>query len=63
MNACSKDLRLRVPAAVDWGTPRKVIVCTFGVSLATIKRYLKRRRESGEMVPSASSEKVVCDEL
>jgi transposase len=54
MNAYSKDLRLRVLAAVDWDTPRKEIVRTFGVSLATIKRYLKRRRESGEVAPRSS---------
>jgi transposase len=54
MNAYSKDLRLRVLAAVDRGTPREKVVHTFGVSLATIKRYLKRRRETGEMAPKPS---------
>ena len=36
MNAYSKDLRMRVLAAVDRGTLRKEIVRVFGVSLATV---------------------------
>jgi transposase len=36
MNAYSKDLRVRVLAAVDRGMPRKEVVRTFGVSIATI---------------------------
>ncbi len=45
MNAYSKDLRLRVLAAVDRGMSRKEVVKTFGISLATAGRYLRRRRE------------------
>jgi transposase len=48
MNAYSKDLRLKVLAAVDRGTPRKEVVETFGVSLAALKRWLKRRREGAQ---------------
>jgi transposase len=44
MNAYSKDLRLRVLAAVDRGIPRKEVTELFGVSLSTIKRRLNRRR-------------------
>lgn len=47
MNAYSKDLKLKVLAAVDRGVPRREVVATFGVSLAALKRWLKRRRESG----------------
>jgi transposase len=54
MNAYSKDLRLKVLAAVDRGTPRKEVVRLFGVSLATIGRYVKRRRETGEVAPRPS---------
>ncbi len=54
MNAYSKDLRLRVLAAVDRGTPRAEIVLLFGVSLATTRRWLKRRRETGEVAPRPS---------
>ena len=49
MQTYSKDLRLRVLSAVDRGVPRKEIVEVLGVSLATIKRWLKRRRETGDV--------------
>ncbi len=54
MNAYSKDLRLRVLSAVDRGTPRKEVVKTFGVSVATIGRYLRRRREGLDLAPRSS---------
>jgi transposase len=47
----SKDLRLRVLAAVDRGMPREEVARTFSVSVPTIKRWLKRRRESGDVEP------------
>ena len=49
MNAYSKDLRLRVLAAVDRGIPRKEVAELFGVSSSTIKRWLKRRRQTGDV--------------
>lgn len=51
MKAYSKDLRLRVLAAVDRGTPRKEVAKTFSVALPTIKRWLKLRRETGGVEP------------
>lgn len=51
MKAYSKDLRLRVLAAVDWGMPRAQVAKTFGVSVSTIKRYLRLRRETGDVQP------------
>ncbi len=54
MNAYSKDLRLRVLAAVDRGDPYAQISRLFGVSLATIGRYARRRRETGEVAPRPS---------
>jgi transposase len=39
--------------AVDQGKPRKQIVEALGVSLATIKRYVKQRREQGHVRPKA----------
>jgi transposase len=47
MNAYSKDLRLKVLSAIDRGIPRKEVADLFGVSLSTIKRWLKRRRLTG----------------
>src|SRR2546421_287939 len=39
--------------AVDQGYPSAEIVKLFGVSLASIKRYLKQRKETGEVSPKA----------
>jgi transposase len=51
MKPYSKDLRLRVLAAVDAGKPREEVAETFSVSMPTIKRWLKRRRETGDVEP------------
>jgi transposase len=51
MKPYSKDLRIRLLAAVDSGTPREEAARTFSVSLPTIKRWLKRRRETGDVEP------------
>jgi transposase len=44
MKAYSKDLRLKVLDAVDRGMNRREVVEVFGVSLPSIKRWLKMRR-------------------
>jgi transposase len=49
MKPYSKDLRLKVLEAVDRGMPRTQVAEVFSVSLPTIKRWLKRRRETGEV--------------
>lgn len=49
MRAYSLDLRERVVRAVDLGYKRIDIIQLFGVSRATIKRYLKQRRETGRL--------------
>ena len=51
MKPYSKDLRLRVLAALDAGTPREQVAKTFSVSMPSIKRWLKRRRETGDVEP------------
>src|ERR671938_29085 len=51
MKPYSKDLRLRVLAAVDAGNPREEVARTFSVSMPTIKRWLRRRRETGDVEP------------
>jgi transposase len=51
MRAYSMDLRERVLAAVDRGTPREEIVRTLGVSQPTIRKYLRLRRETGSVAP------------
>lgn len=45
---------MRVLAAVDRGTPRKEIVRVFGVWLATVGRWLRRRRETGDVAARPS---------
>lgn len=61
MKAYSRDLRERVLQAVDQGYPRTEIIQLFGVSRATIKRYLKQRRETGDIsvkpIPGRPSKK------
>ena len=54
MRAYSYDLRLRILRAVDQGKPRAEIIKMFEVSRATIKRYLKLRRETGDVKPKAN---------
>ena len=54
MNAYSKDLRIKALGALDRGMPRKEATGTFGVSLATLKRWLKRRREGEDIAPRPS---------
>jgi transposase len=51
MKPYSKDLRLRVLAAVDSREPREEVAKTFSVSMPTIKRWLRRRRETGDVEP------------
>jgi transposase len=55
MGIYSKDLRLRALDAVDRGISRKVVVETFSVSLTTLKRWLKKRREGGDLSPGTST--------
>jgi transposase len=54
MNAYSKDLRIKALGALDRGMPRKEAASTFGISLATLKRWLKRRREGISIAPKPS---------
>src|SRR5215213_7918218 len=49
MKAYSKDLRLKVLDALDRGMDRKEVARIFGVSLPSVKRWLKMRRESGDV--------------
>ena len=51
MKPYSKDLRLRILAACDRGMPRKEVSRIFGVSEPTIRRYLRLRRETGDVEP------------
>jgi transposase len=50
MRAHSQELRQQVLHAVDKGTSRDEIIKRFHVSRATIKRYLKQQRETGNVL-------------
>jgi transposase len=54
MRAYSVDLRHRVLAAVDRGMSRQHIVATFGISLATLKRWLVLRRDTNDLTPKSA---------
>jgi len=49
MNAYSKDLRSKALAAIDRGVPRREVQNLFGLSRSTIKRWLNRRRLTGDV--------------
>lgn len=49
MRAYSNDLRQRILHAVEQGHRQAQIAAAFQVSVATIKRYLKQRRETGPL--------------
>jgi len=51
----SKDLRIRAVDAVERGIPRKEVVEIFSVSLTTLKRWLKMRREGKDLSPGIST--------
>ena len=55
MGSYSKDLRLKVLAATDRGSPWREVVETFGISLATLKRSLKKLWEGEELSPKFST--------
>jgi transposase len=49
MRAYSKDLRERAVAAVERGMARPEVVAAFGVSLASLKRWLATSRAGGDL--------------
>ena len=55
MDIYSKDLRIRALAAVDRGMPRREVVEIFSISLTTLKRWLKLRREGKDLSPGVST--------
>jgi transposase len=51
MQAYSPDLRAKILAAVDAGRAKTEVARSFGVSLASVKRYVVQRRERGSLEP------------
>lgn len=50
MKAYPQELRQRVLRAIDQGKSQAEVAETFAISIPTIRRYLKARRESGQAV-------------
>ena len=55
MGIYSKELRIRAVDAVERGIPRKDVVKTFRISLTTLKRWLKKKREGEDLSPGTST--------
>src|SRR4051794_39145603 len=51
MKPYSEDLRWRVVVAVSSGMPREDVAMRFAVSQPTIRRWLRLKRETGELAP------------
>ena len=51
MKAYSEDLRWRVVSAVATGLSREDVAWRFAVSLPTIERWLRLKRETGGLAP------------
>ncbi len=56
MGIYSKELRVRAVEAVERGIPRKDVVETFSISLTTLKRWLRKRREGKSEEPAQKGE-------
>ena len=52
MTPYSEDVRWRVVRAVMIGTSREVVAQQFGVSIPTITRWLRLKRETGGLAPT-----------
>ncbi len=55
MEIYSKDLRARAVGAVERGVPRKDVVRISSISLTTLKRWLRRKREGEDLAPRFST--------
>ncbi len=48
----SQDLRERVIKAIDGGHTRNEVAALFSIGIATVGRYVKRRRQTGSLKPA-----------
>ena len=55
MGIYSMELRIRAVDAVERGIPRKDVVQTFSISLTTLKRWLRKRRDGEDLSPGTST--------
>jgi transposase len=55
MKAYSEDLRQKIVAALERGTPEAQAARLFGVSLSSVKRYARKVRRRDSLVPKKGS--------
>ena len=55
MKAYSEDLRQKIVAVVGRGMPKTKAAHLFGVSLSSVKRYVRMAREGGSLTPKRRS--------
>lgn len=51
MKAYSHDLREKIVQAVESGKTRKEVIDVFGVSLSTVKRYIRQNKQERHIQP------------
>ena len=54
MNGYSEDLREKIVAAVGRGISKTQAACAFGVSLSSVKRYVKKADHGESLAPNKS---------
>jgi len=54
MNGCSEDLREKIVAAVGRGLSKTQAARAFGVSLSSVKRYVKKADQGEPLAPKKS---------
>ena len=54
MNGYSEDLREKIVASVGLGIPKSQAARTFGVSLSSVKRYVKKADRGESLAPKKS---------
>src|SRR5262245_2486285 len=52
MRAYSTDLRERIVRAIERGERQTVVAQTFGVGVATVRRYVTQQRTTGSLAPT-----------
>ena len=55
MGIYSKELRVKAVDAVERGIRRKDVVETFSISLTTLKRWLRKKRDGEDLSPGTST--------
>jgi len=60
MNGYSEDLREKIVAAVGGGISKSQVAHTFGVSLSSVKRYVKKADHGEFLAPNTTTALLWC---